>query len=81
MTTEYEMSVQEAIDIVTEAVGAIDDFAVITTSPTPRQRAALDRLRFEDIAPKSVCDDVDLPQGSTWGEVRAAILEGVQDAT
>jgi len=31
------------------------------------------------IAPRSVCEELDLPQGSTWMEVNAALLDAHSD--
>jgi hypothetical protein len=53
----------EAINIVTEAVldGGVDHDVL---------RGALEALAgSEDIAPKNVCDELGITQGSTWGDV------------
>lgn len=58
--------------------GILDDLAGITTVPNEQQIEALNSLRATDIAPREVCAELDLDQGSTWADVVRAIREDVE---
>jgi hypothetical protein len=46
---------------------------------TVRGPAALEALPAEGIAPRDICAELDIADGSTWTEVRADILGGIEN--
>lgn len=66
-----QMNRTEAVHVLEEGIlGAFPHaLAEITTAPTAEQRLAADSIRKEDIAPRLVCEAMDLDPGSTWGDV------------
>lgn len=71
----------EAKSIIEQAVSSIAGLAEITTAPTEDQwRALTSLIKSSDVAPRRVCDALDLEPGSDWGVVVVSIIRDAQSA-
>lgn len=66
------MDRSEAVRVLTDAIEKARE--QVTRAMTDEQREAVrfitnDERTSHDIAPKTVCDELDIEQGSTWGKV------------
>ncbi len=62
-----------AVDVLERAILTSDGFAEITTWPTNEQREACQSIARDDIAPREVCDEMDMDPGTTWGGIVDAL--------
>lgn len=69
------MTHDDAVRLLEDAISSTAGLATLTTAPTDEQLNALGALRAEGPASASVCAELDLEAGATWGDVRDAIAE------
>jgi len=74
------MNAREAVNVLEDAIGSTDEFAVLTTAPTKDQIAALNAVPRDDIAPGWVNAEFDLAPGSTWGDVVTEVRKDARQA-